>query len=459
MIKTPRITSSIFVDQLIYMQLAGVLIGLAFPPFLLWYGFPREEVFNWQFFMVTQVAGQIVGLISFVLISTVVRPHLKLLSVKMQEIAEGLEGKDFVEYKEKCQLNACEMDVHSNDEIGVSARSYNQLLASLIKAHETEKVFGQFTQVMTENLEVDLLSSKTLELLVQSTNFSAAAVLVATDGQLNVVANKGILEPEKLKERSIVKEALLKGESVQISLPKQVHLDGVLTQFTPSEVFVSPIDFKGTHLGVIVAATGTLIAEDHCRLILDIFSRSIGLALNNALTHSKFQQMAAYDGLTNVYNRRFGMARLKEEFAKASRNQSPISVVMVDIDHFKLVNDTYGHLVGDQAIVLISSILKNALREGDTVVRYGGEEFFLVLNGANCDNANRIAERIRHQVTDTVFMEADQQVKLSVSVGLICYPKTQVASEMELIDKADQALYRAKQTGRNKVIEFGKLEI
>ena len=456
MTKIPRLTKSIFLDQLIYMQLAGVLIGLAFPFFLVWYGFPKHEVFNWQFFVVTQIAGQMVGLISFLLISTVIRPHLKLLSNKMQEMTVGLEGKHFVDYKEKCQVDVCQLDVVSTDEIGISAQSYNQLLTALIEAHETEKVFSQFTQIMTENLEEEALAAKTVELLIQSTNFSAAAILIAKSGELELVANKGILEPQQLTQRSVLKDALEKGEFVHIHLPEHIQLDGVLTQFTPSEVLVAPIDFKGVHLGLIVAATGSVPSQEHCRMILDIFSRSVGLALNNAMTHSKFQRMAAYDSLTNVYNRRFGMARLKEEFANAERLNSAISIVMVDIDHFKRVNDTYGHLVGDKAIILIANILKNILREGDTVVRYGGEEFFMILNGANCDNANRIAERIRHQVKDTIFKEGDQQIILTVSLGVMCYPQIRVNSEIELLDKADQALYLAKQGGRNRVVEFGK---
>lgn len=453
--RIPRLTKSIFLDQLLYMQLAGVLIGLSFPLFLLWYGFPEHEVFNWHFFMITQVAGQLVGLISFLLISTVIRPHLKLLSNKMQDIAQGLDSKNLIDYKEKCQIDHCQIEVQSQDEIGVSAHAYNQLLGSLISAHETESVFNRFTQVMTENLEVESLSQKTIQLLIDSTHFEAAAVLIIQNSDLRVVANKGILNPEQLEDREIILEVIETGEPQYIRLPQHIHLDGVLTQFTPSEVHLEPIDFKGSHLGVIVAASGAIPADEHCKLILQLFSRSMGLALNNAMTHSKFQRLAAYDSLTNVYNRRFGMERLKEDFSRSVREQSPLSIVMVDIDHFKRINDTYGHLVGDKAIVLIASILKNALREGDIVVRYGGEEFFMILHGANCRNATIISERIRHQIKDTVFKEADQQIILTVSVGVICFPEIQVGSEIELIDKADQALYHAKQTGRNRVVEYG----
>ena len=99
--RIPRLTKSIFLDQFIYMQMVGVVIGLAFPHFLVLYGFPPEEVLTWDFYLVTQIAGQTVGLISFLMISMVIRPHLKHLSQKMQDIATGLHQKDFLDYSAK----------------------------------------------------------------------------------------------------------------------------------------------------------------------------------------------------------------------------------------------------------------------------------------------------------------------------------------------------------------------
>jgi HAMP domain-containing protein len=156
----PRLTKSIFLDQFIYMQLVGVLIGLSFPHFLVWYGFSAEKVLTWEFYLVSQVAGQLVGLMSFLMISMVVRPHLKELSLKMQDIATGLNEKDFLDYSAKCNDQICTMDVVSKDEIGVSATAYNQLLQSLLAAHENEQLFNQFTTVMSQNLEVNTLSEK-----------------------------------------------------------------------------------------------------------------------------------------------------------------------------------------------------------------------------------------------------------------------------------------------------------
>ena len=453
----PRLTKSIFLDQFIYMQLVGVVIGLAFPHFLVLYGFPSEEVLTWGFYLVTQIAGQIVGLMSFLIISMVIRPHLKQLSNKMQDIATGLHQKDFLDYSAKCHDDLCLMEVVSNDEIGVSAKAYNELLTALLAAHENEQVYNKFSMVMSENLEVQNLSSDVVDLIISATKIEAATILMFNNGDVNVEASRGIVNAESLSQHPAVLESIQKGKAQYINLPKHIQMDGVLTQFTPSEVFIEPIEFKGTHLGVMVAATGSEYADERTINTLHLFSRSMGLAFNNALIHSKFQRLAAYDGLTNVYNRRFGMARLKEDFGRALREKSALSVVMVDIDHFKNINDNYGHLVGDKAIILISSILKNILRDGDIVVRYGGEEFLMILQAANSKDAANVSERIRHQVQDTVFKDGEQQIPMTVSIGVCAYPEAEVIDEVQLIDKADQALYQAKQTGRNKVVQYGQM--
>lgn len=450
----PRLTQSIFLDQFLFMQMVGVLIGLSFPYFLVWYGFPAEEVLHWDFFIVTQIAGQMVGLVSFLLISMVIRPHLKLLSHKMQDIAEGLESKSFSADMSRCHESLCEIQVESKDEIGVSANAYNQMLSALIQAHDVERVFNKFSIVMSETLETETLAGETINLLIESTHIEGAAILLLSRGELKLIGSQAILNGESLAEHDQVMKALKNAKPSHIVLPKNIELDGVIASFKPSEVYIEPIEFKNSQLGVLVAATGALPSDDRTEQLVHLFSRTIGLAFNNTIIHSKFQKLAAIDGLTNIYNRRFGMDRLKEDFSRAERDQSSLSLAMVDIDHFKKINDTYGHLVGDKAIVLIAQILKKALRDGDIVVRYGGEEFLMILHGASCQNATAICERIRHQVLDSLIREGEQEIKMSVSIGLVSYPAVAASNEVELIDKADQCLYHAKQTGRNKVVPF-----
>ncbi|MCF6298951.1 MAG: GGDEF domain-containing protein [Thiomicrorhabdus sp.] len=455
--RIPRLTKSIFLDQFLFMQGAGVLIGLSFPYFLVWYGFEADTVLHWDFFLATQIAGQSVGLLSFLLISMVIRPHLKLLSLKMSGIAEGLKKKSPDNESMSSDIALRKIDIVSNDEIGVSAKAYNKMLKSLIQANEIEAVYTQFSKVMSENLDVEVLADETLSLLIRSTNIDAGAIVISKKGELKLIASKGILEADSLLEHDVVQESLKKGASERIKVPKNIKIDGVLTHFYPSEVFIEPIEFKGIKLGVLIAATGATEADEHTERLLELFSRSIGLAINNAMTHSKFQHLAAIDGLTEIYNRRFGMDRLKEDFSRAIRDSSSLTVAMVDIDFFKKVNDTYGHLVGDKAIILTTSLIKDSLRDGDIVIRYGGEEFLIILHGADSEDALTVCERIRHKVEDSVLKEGDQQINLSVSIGIAAYPEQPVTKEMELIDMADQALYHAKNNGRNRVVRFGEV--
>jgi diguanylate cyclase len=124
---------------------------------------------------------------------------------------------------------------------------------------------------------------------------------------------------------------------------------------------------------------------------------------------------------------------------------------MVDIDHFKKVNDTFGHTEGDQVLIKIASLLKNSIRKKDTVARYGGEEFILMLPEAGVAEAYRIAERIRRLVESTLFDLGKARLNLTVSLGISNFPQHGARSKEELVQMADQALYEAKRGGRNQV--------
>ena len=157
-------------------------------------------------------------------------------------------------------------------------------------------------------------------------------------------------------------------------LPDDVAVEGVLTDFRPREVIVDPMLYKGVPLGTIILASAAGFTNE-VKSRLDLFGQGMALAMNNALTHDRLQKLAALDPMTGIYNRRFGMARLSEEFSRAVRTTGPLGVMMFDIDHFKKVNDTYGHLAGDRVLIQVTKTARAALREGDILMRYGGEEF------------------------------------------------------------------------------------
>jgi diguanylate cyclase (GGDEF)-like protein len=166
------------------------------------------------------------------------------------------------------------------------------------------------------------------------------------------------------------------------------------------------------------------------------------------------QQMydaAARDGLTKAYNKKFFADRFETEFAYARRHRSVLSLIMFDVDHFKRVNDNYGHLAGDAVLVMLARIAQSMIRTEDIFARYGGEEFAIICRGTPLLNAGIVGERLRTAVEQASFDYQGQRLPVTISVGVAALPEATVGSAQELIGEADEALYEAKKTGRNRV--------
>ncbi len=170
------------------------------------------------------------------------------------------------------------------------------------------------------------------------------------------------------------------------------------------------------------------------------------------LAEKKLKQMALFDHLTGIFNRGIGFSILEKEIKKSLRSKKPLHILMLDIDNFKSINDIYGHDVGDTAIKELTSTVTNALRNFDTVFRYGGEEFVVILSETDTDEALSIAERIREKIENNHFLirgKTEQTISYTISIG--CAKHKSCISADVLISEADKALYRAKSNGRNRV--------
>jgi diguanylate cyclase (GGDEF)-like protein len=166
------------------------------------------------------------------------------------------------------------------------------------------------------------------------------------------------------------------------------------------------------------------------------------------------QQMydaALRDGLTKAYNKKFFLDRLDTEFAYARRHKTMLSLVMFDVDHFKKVNDNYGHLAGDAVLVHLSRITHSMLRAEDVAARYGGEEFAIICRGIPLLNAGVVGERLRAAVESAHFDFQGKRLPVTISVGVSALPEAKAAGPSEFIGFADEALYEAKRSGRNRV--------
>ncbi len=186
-----------------------------------------------------------------------------------------------------------------------------------------------------------------------------------------------------------------------------------------------------------------------------ILAGQFALEFKRVRLYQKIQQLAATDGLTQVFSRRYFLERLDEEFKRSARHNLCLSFLMIDIDYFKKCNDNYGHLTGDVVLKDLAALIKASVREIDLVVRYGGEEFSVLLPDTDKAAAAHVAERNRLSIAEAVFKAYDETVRTTISIGVASFP-ADAKEAKPLIDKADQALYQAKEQGRNRVCLAGK---
>jgi two-component system, cell cycle response regulator len=171
-------------------------------------------------------------------------------------------------------------------------------------------------------------------------------------------------------------------------------------------------------------------------------------------TIQMLEQTAVVDQLTEVYNRRYMMSEGQKLLEACIREKQPASVLMMDIDYFKRVNDTYGHLLGDRVIIYAASVLLSCIRTSDMVSRYGGEEFLILAPHADAGEASRLGESIRRHFMDNPYREEGVDIQLTVSIGVADYRQEAsygISALEDMISRADQALYQAKHKGRNRV--------
>ena len=206
---------------------------------------------------------------------------------------------------------------------------------------------------------------------------------------------------------------------------------------------------NGTYVNDELIDEYVLRDGDFIKIGRTIFKFLSGNNIENSY-HEEIYRLTTIDGLTQIYNKRYFLETLEREISRAHRYRRELSMIMFDIDHFKKINDTYGHLAGDYVLKQLASVVKSRIRREDTMSRYGGEEFAIVLPEVDAYNANQTAEKIRKLVEKTVFKFEDTKIPVTISVG-VCSITPDTKDPGEFIKKADEKLYQAKSQGRNQV--------
>lgn len=441
--------------------------------------------------------GEIVTLAVAVTISTYVfleRPVEKLRGV-LGSVSDG-----------KFNIRA---DVKGRDELGMLGRDFNRMLTRLTefndekvqaeseliyaleelkyknrlekhgkKIKETNKALKilvsdfallyEIGQRINSTMEVNELYRIIQDVLPTQLDLHKFAILIVDEKRefLNVKAAYGFDDFERIFDLSfrmgegISGEVAAKGETIYLPdveiEEKYLHYRGE-TQETGSFVSI-PLMFKKDILGVMNCSRSVKsgFSNDDIRL-LTMLANQIALAVENAELYTKTRELSVREELTGLYNRRYFQQVLQIEWKRATRFKRSLSLLMIDIDHFKDFNDTFGHPFGDKVLKVIADLLIKNLREVDTVARFGGEEFVVLLPDTAREGALVVAEKLRHLVEIERFSGEHQRIlPLTVSVGIAAFPDD--ARDMDdLIDHSDVALYEAKDAGRNRVVDYARL--
>src|ERR1700733_3943195 len=319
------------------------------------------------------------------------------------------------------------------------------------RARQLEAI-NDIAQQSTAVLDLEQLASRVCCLIQQAFQVSHVSLLLREEGDLVLRAHHGTLTPQ-IPEGGRFSTA--REPWSQILITGSTHIE---KEFSGSECcylassasrMCIPLVSFGQTLGVLVldSAKSNAFRETELRSlesVADICATSI----QNAHYVERVKQLAYLDGLTGIFNRRFFELRIMEEIERARRYGNGMAVIMADIDHFKLLNDEFGHLLGDEVLRQVSSLFHQQLRKIDVVCRYGGEEFGILLTQTSVQHALGVADKLRKIVEMWQFPGVPRTV--TISAGVAAFPEHGTTRD-ELVRAADNGLYCAKQDGRNKI--------
>jgi two-component system, cell cycle response regulator len=313
-------------------------------------------------------------------------------------------------------------------------------------------------ETLTNTHDLDGLLEVVLDTAVVTLQAKAGVVLYGAPEQMHVVADRGMHEAGLVAPAGIAPgvgvlgRVVTSGEAVRGRLGSTPALEPAGTEPGEGNIFAVPLRSMGNVVGVLALydrIDGRPFAEGDVES-LGTLSTQASIAMDNVQLHQEAQRLSTTDGLTGLWNFRYLSSSLGREIERANRFERPLAVLMLDIDHFKQVNDQHGHARGDAVLRELAQRVQEQIREVDTFARYGGEEFVVVLPETTVEGATQLAERICVAVRREPFhAEGEESLKVTVSVGGAAFP-AHGSSAATLMRAADRALYVAKNNGRDR---------
>ncbi len=363
--------------------------------------------------------------------------------------------------------------VFTPQEIAIGERTAALVSLVLLKFKAVERAKRQAQEAETlrqagaavaSSLHSEAVIERILEELHKVIPYDSASIQLLKDGELEIVGGRGWEDPQQVLGMRFPLDGSNPNTVVMQTLEPLLLRD---TSYYPS-FKIPPHNQIRSWLGVPLTAHGRAIGllaidshqEDFFTLehvqLVTAFAHHVALALENARRYEETQAQALTDPLTGLYNRRGLMELGKIEMTRSQRQGKPFSAIMLDIDHFKRVNDTYGHLVGDQVLQTLAQRCRKGIRELDLIGRYGGEEFLVLLPETDWRTAFAIANRLRLLMAEAAIPTRAGPLRVTISLG-VSQSLAEDGGLEKLIERADQALYQAKAEGRNRVIAYEEI--
>jgi two-component system cell cycle response regulator len=328
------------------------------------------------------------------------------------------------------QLQDAESAIRDRIAAYLDAALFESVLAAEVRALSTCGAFDRLFDLLTQFVS-------------QVMSYRWLALLVARPAHMGLHAHPSTREESEREAREVLQVA---------GAVNMLHIEDEDAAADPAgrPPLVRPVTF-GKEVLAQIAFSPKAASDPQEMRILDVVARELGGPLRMALLVEEAQQAATTDPLTGIMNRRALVAALDIEQSRALRHGYPMSLLMIDVDHFKMINDVHGHAMGDQVLAAMGKLLAAQARKTDIVARWGGEEFVVVLSGAPESGARIAAERLRHCVELlSLASQKSEPVHMTISIGIACLEINDTGAV--LIDRADRAMYQAKASGRNCVV-------
>ena len=312
-------------------------------------------------------------------------------------------------------------------------------VAAEARAEEMERLVT-FGQALGRSLDIEAIRDVVMQHLSKLAGTDEAWAMMRTDRHWQALAGtarENRRDVERTRE-TIATRAL---DSELRSATDPVSMEGHLCV---------PMTAGGFAVGVLGVPDSAGPFTEGRRRVLAATAALLGIALRNAQLFQELREHSLRDGLTGCFNRTHALEVIDVELRRARRSQQPLSLIMFDLDHFKEVNDRYGHLCGDAVLAAVGVRMRDVLRGSDLQCRYGGEEFLALLPETPLEGAQRVADTLRRELSDLPIHWKDETLGITASFGVAMALQSEIDSEA-LIGRADAALYRAKEQGRNCV--------